>query len=296
MERGKQGVRLTVMLSPSRKAEVSLLFVTLIWGTTFPLVKTALNFSSPFVFLTLRFGLATVAVWLIFSKKISFSDKGALKAGIVIGIFLFLGFAFQTMGLKITAASKSAFITGLFVIMVPPLSYVILKEKPRIFSLIGLILAISGLWLMTRPKGSEFNFGDFLTFFCAVSFALQVLFVQIYTQKYDFITLTFIQILVTTILSIPFLFVFEKTNLVYHPYLVLAILICSIFATAVALFIQNRMQKDTTAVKASLIYAMEPVFAAIFSYILLGEVLGWLGILGGGLILSGMLSSELGKR
>jgi drug/metabolite transporter (DMT)-like permease len=284
------------MLAPSRKAEASLLLTTLIWGTTFPLVKTALNFSSPFVFLTLRFGLATLAVWLIFSKKISFGDKGTLKAGIVIGIFLFLGFAFQTMGLKITAASKSAFITGLFVIMVPPLSYVILKEKPRIFSLIGLILAISGLWLMTRPKGSEFNLGDLLTFFCAISFSLQVLFVQIYTKKFDFVTLTFIQILVTTILSFPFMFVFEKINLVYNPYLVLAILICSIFATVIALFIQNRMQKDTTAVKASLIYAMEPVFAAIFSYLLLGEVLGWLGILGGGLILSGMLSSELGKR
>jgi drug/metabolite transporter (DMT)-like permease len=284
------------MLSTSRKAEVSLLLVTLIWGTTFPLVKTALNFSSPFVFLTLRFGLATLAIWLIFSKKISFSDKGALKAGILIGIFLFLGFAFQTMGLKITAASKSAFITGLFVIMVPPLSYVILKEKPRIFSLIGLILAISGLWLMTRPKGSEFNSGDLLTFFCAVSFSLQVLFVQIYTKKFDFVTLTFIQILVTVLLSVPSMFVFEKPKLVYHPYLILAILICAIFATAVALFIQNRIQKDTTAVKASLIYAMEPVFAAIFSYLLLGEVLGWLGILGGGLILSGMLCSELGKR
>jgi drug/metabolite transporter (DMT)-like permease len=284
------------MLSSSRKAELSLLLMTLIWGTTFPIVKTALNFSSPFVFLSLRFGLATLAIWVFFSKRISFEDKGALKAGVVIGIFLFLGFAFQTMGLKITAASKSAFITGLFVIMVPPLSYVILKEKPRIFSLVGLVLAISGLWLMTRPKGSEFNLGDLFTFFCAVSFSLQVIFVQIYTKKFNFATLTFIQILVTVLLSIPSMLVFETPKLIYHPYLVFAILICAIFATTIALFIQNRMQKDTTAVKASLIYAVEPVFAAVFSFLLLGEVLGWLGILGGGLILSGMLCSELGKR
>ncbi len=92
------------------------------------------------------------------------------------------------------------------------------------------------------------------------------------------------------------MFVFERTKLVYHPQLVLAIFVCAILATALALFIQNRMQKDTTTVKAALIYAMEPVFAAIFSFILLGEVLGWLGILGGGLILSGMLSTEWGKR
>jgi drug/metabolite transporter (DMT)-like permease len=149
---------------------------------------------------------------------------------------------------------------------------------------------------MTRPKGSEFNSGDLLTFFCAISFSLQVLFVQIYSKKFDFVTLTFIQILVTTILSFPFMFVFEKVNLVYDPFLLLAILICAILATTLALLIQNRMQKDTTAVKASLIYAMEPVFAAIFSFLLLGEVLGWLGILGGALILGGMLSSELGRR
>jgi len=284
------------MLSPSRKAELSLLLLTFIWGTTFPLVKTALSFSSAFVFLTFRFGLATLAIWLIFSQKISFKDKGVLKAGAVIGVFLFLGFAFQTLGLKYTAASKSAFITGLFVVMIPPLSYLILKEKIRIFSLIGVILAISGLYLLTCPKGSEFNLGDLLTFFCAVSFSFQVIFVQIYTKRFDFLTLTFIQIAFTACLSLPFMLVFEKIKLVYHPHLVLAILVCAILATALALFIQNRMQKDTTTVKAALIYAMEPVFAAIFSFILLGEVLGWFGILGGGLILSGMLCSELGRR
>jgi drug/metabolite transporter (DMT)-like permease len=283
-------------LSPSRKAELSLLFLTFIWGTTFPLVKAALNFCSPFLFVSLRFGLATLAFWLIFSKRISFKNKGALKAGAVIGIFLFLGFGFQTLGLQYTAASKSAFITGLFVVMIPPLSFLILKERIRIFSLIGVVLAISGLYLLTHPKGSEFNLGDLFTFFCAVSFSFQVIFVQIYTKRFDFLSLTFIQILITTFLSLPFMFAFERIKLVYHPSLLLAILVCAILATALALFIQNRMQKDTTTVKAALIYAMEPVFAAIFSFLLLGEVLGWLGILGGGLILSGMLCSELGKR
>ena len=284
------------MLSTSRRAELSLLLLTFIWGTTFPLVKTALNFCSPFLFVSLRFGLATFAIWLIFSQRISFKDKGILKAGVVIGIFLFFGFAFQTMGLKYTAASKSAFITGLFVVMIPPLSFLILKEKVRMFSIIGVILAVSGLFLLTCPKGSEFNLGDLLTFFCAVSFSFQVIFVQIYTKRFDFLSLTFIQILITTCLSLPFMFLFERIRLVYHPQLVLAIFVCAILATALALFIQNRMQKDTTTVKAALIYAMEPVFAAVFSFILLGEVLGWLGILGGGLILSGMLCSEWGKR
>jgi len=284
------------MLSSSRKAELSLLLLTFIWGTTFPLVKTALSFSSPFVFVILRFGLATLSFWLIFSRKISFKDRGILKAGAVIGIFLFLGFALQTMGLKYTAASKSAFITGLFVVMIPPLSFLILKEKIRIISLIGVALAVSGLYLLTRPKGSEFNIGDLFTFFCAVSFSLHVIFVQIYTKRFNFLSLTFIQILITTFLSLPFVLFFETAKLVYHPQLVLAIFVCAILATALALFIQNRMQKDTTTVKAALIYAMEPVFAAIFSYLFLAEVLGWLGILGGGLILSGMLCSELGKR
>ncbi len=284
------------MLSPSRKAELSLLFLTFIWGSTFPLVKTALSYSSPLVFLILRFGLATLVFWLIFPKKISIQEKGVLKAGIIIGVFLFFGFGFQTLGLKYTAASKSAFITGLFVVMIPPLSFVILKEKIRLLSITGVILAVSGLFLLTRPKGSEFNIGDLFTFFCAVSFSFQVIFVQMYTKKFDFNTLTFIQILITTLLALPFMLVFESIKLTYHPDLLLAILVCAIFATAIGLYIQNRMQKETTAIKAALIYAMEPVFAAVFSYLLLSEVLGWPGILGGGLILSGMLCSELGRR
>ncbi len=89
---------------------------------------------------------------------------------------------------------------------------------------------------------------------------------------------------------------FERVTLAYHPYLILAVVVCAVFATALGLYIQNRMQKDTTTVKAALIYTMEPVFAAVFSYIFLAEVLGWLGMLGGVLILSGMLCSELGAR
>jgi drug/metabolite transporter (DMT)-like permease len=158
------------------------------------------------------------------------------------------------------------------------------------------LLAVSGLYLLTRPKGSEFNIGDLLTLFCAVAFSLQVIFVQIYTRRFDFLTLTFVQAATTACLSLPFMLFFETPKLVYHPQLILAVFVCAILATTLALWIQNRMQKDTTTVKAVLIYAMEPVFAAIFSYLLLNEVLGWVGILGAGLILSGMLCSELGRR
>jgi drug/metabolite transporter (DMT)-like permease len=284
------------MLSQSRKAELSLLLLTFIWGTTFPLVKTAMSFSSPLVFVFFRFVLASLAFWLLFSKRISFEERGILKAGAIIGIFLFLGFGFQTLGLKYTASSKSAFITGLFVVMVPPLSFLILKEKAKVASILGVILAVSGLYLLTRPKGSEFNIGDIFTFFCAISFALHVILVQIYTRRYDFFTLTFVQILTTAILSVPFMLALERVSLRLHPYLILALLVCAIFATALGLYIQNRMQKDTTTVKAALIYTMEPVFAAVFSYLFLSEVLGWVGILGGALILSGMLCSELGTR
>jgi drug/metabolite transporter (DMT)-like permease len=284
------------MLSQSRKAELSLLLLTFIWGTTFPLVKTAMSFSSPLVFVFFRFVLASLAFWLLFSKRISFEERGILKAGAIIGIFLFLGFGFQTLGLKYTASSKSAFITGLFVVMVPPLSFLILKEKAKVASILGVVLAVSGLYLLTRPKGSEFNIGDIFTFFCAISFALHVILVQIYTRRYDFFTLTFVQILTTAILSVPFMLALDRVSLRLHPYLILALLVCAIFATALGLYIQNRMQKDTTTVKAALIYTMEPVFAAVFSYLFLSEVLGWVGILGGALILSGMLCSELGTR
>ncbi len=284
------------MLSTSRRAELALLLLAFFWGTTFPLVKIALDFCSPFLFLTIRFALGTLIIWVAYSKKISFMDMATIKAGIILGIFLFLGFGFQTVGLKYTAASKSAFITGLFVIMVPPLSVLIVKEKPKLFSLIGVILAISGLWLMTRPKGSEFNFGDLLTFLCAISFSFHVIYVQIYAKRFPFEKLVFVQLLTTSLLSIPSMFLLETAEFVYNHNLVSAILVTALFATALGISIQNRMQKDTTATKASVIYTMEPVFAGFFSYLILGEVLGSAGILGAGLILSGMLCSELGKR
>lgn len=284
------------MLSTSRRAELALLLLAFFWGTTFPLVKIALDFCSPFLFLTIRFALGTLIIWVAYSKKISFMDMATIKAGIILGIFLFLGFGFQTVGLKYTAASKSAFITGLFVIMVPPLSVLIVKEKPKLFSLIGVILAISGLWLMTRPKGSEFNFGDLLTFLCAISFSFHVIYVQIYAKRFPFEKLVFVQLLTTSLLSIPSMFLLETAEFVYNHNLVSAILVTALFATALGISIQNRMQKDTTATKASVIYTMEPVFAGFFSYLILGEVLGSAGMLGAGLILSGMLCSELGKR
>jgi drug/metabolite transporter (DMT)-like permease len=284
------------MLSPSRKAELFLLLLTFFWGVTFPLVKIALGFCSPFLFLAIRFGLATLIIWLVYSRGISPVDKATLKAGIILGIFLFLGYAFQTVGLKYTAASKSAFITGLFVIMVPPLSVLLVREKPKIFSLIGVLLAVSGLWLMSRPKGSEFNLGDLLTLFCAVSFSFHVIYVQIYSKEFPFEKLVFVQLLTTAVLSIPSMFLLETINFVYNLNLVSAILVTALFATALGIAIQNRMQKDTTATKASVIYTMEPVFAGVFSYLILGEVLGSVGMVGAGLILSGMLCSELGKR
>jgi drug/metabolite transporter (DMT)-like permease len=284
------------MLSTSRRAELTLLLLTFFWGVTFPLVKIALDFCSPFLFLSIRFALATLIIGVIYSKKIPFIDKATLRAGIIIGIFLFLGFAFQTVGLKYTAASKSAFITGLFVIMVPPLSIFLAKEKPRLFSLIGVALALSGLYLMTRPKGSEFNFGDLLTLLCAISFSFQVIYVQIYSARFDFEKLVFVQLVTTVILSIPSMFLFERIKFVNNPNLLSALLITALFATALGITIQNRMQKDTTATKASIIYTAEPVFAGIFSYLILSETLGLVGILGAGLILSGMLCSELGKR
>jgi drug/metabolite transporter (DMT)-like permease len=284
------------MLSTSRRAELSLLLLAFFWGITFPLVKIALDFCSPFLFLAIRFALGTFIIWLVYSRRISFIDRATLKAGVILGIFLFLGYAFQTVGLKYTAASKSAFITGLFVIMVPPLSVLMVKEKPKIFSLIGVLLAISGLWTLTRPKGSEFNYGDLLTLFCAVSFSFHVIYVQIYTRMFDFEKLVFVQLLTTAILSIPSMFLFETIKFVYDPNLLLAILVTALFATALGITIQNRMQKDTTATKASVIYTMEPVFAGVFSYLILGEILGTIGMVGAFLILSGMLCSELGKR
>ena len=282
-----------MQLTSRTRAESYLLSITIIWGSTFVLTKFILENASPFVYVALRFFLASLIVAVIFFQRLRTISKDGVAKGVVLGVLLFFGFMLQTIGMKYTSASKSAFITGLMVVFTPIFQLIIERKAPKIGNIIGVVFVASGLFLLTSPKGSEFNIGDALTLMCAVLFSIYTVYLGIYGKDHDPAHLTFVQFVSTAILAavaIPFLET-SYLNLTFSFLLNLAYL--AVLPTVVALYIMAKYQKYTTPTRSAIIYSMEPPFAAIFAFFIIYERIGMMGIMGGIMILAGLIMSEL---
>lgn len=275
------------------RAELYLFLITFIWGSTFVTTKYLLEGVSPFLYIAIRFGLAAVLLAVVFRKQMSGLSVGAAKKGGVLGGLLALGFILQTIGLQYTSASKSAFITGMLVVFTPICQLLIERRPPRKGNVIGVILVTVGLYFLTSPEGSEFNIGDALTLVCAFLFALYIVYLDMFGKEYEPAQLTLMQFVVAALLGAGGALAFEDVVFTPSQEFMLAILYLAIFATVIAIYVQTRFQKDTTPTRSAVIFSLEPVFAAGFAFLLLGERLGLLGMLGGGLIVGGLLVSEL---
>jgi len=287
-------------VSRSIKAHLLLVLVALIWGSTFVLVKEALNDASPLVLNAARMVIAAVLLAFYYRKKIAVLTKPALKAGVLVGLFLCLGYALQTTGLKLTTASKSAFLTGTSSVLVPLLLVAIWRTHIHLWRVVGIVLALAGLFLMTVPAGSagladfaKVNLGDILTIGCAVCFAFQIIFLGHASQRFPFEQIAVLQIGTAAVLmtiSAPFL---EHPQFRATPTVIAAVLITGILCTAVAFTVQSWAQQFTPATHTALIFTTEPVFAWLTSFIYLKERLGVRAGAGALLILGGVLISEL---
>ncbi len=284
-------------------AEGSLLVVTFIWGITFVLVQNAISTLEPLAFNGVRFLLAAIllALWLIFfeKKQLTQLNKQAILTGVFIGFWLFLGYATQTIGLLYTTSSKAGFITGLSVVLVPLFSMVLLKQSLNRNAIMGVVIAAVGLFLLTATDFSPLNIGDVFVFFCAISFALHIVFIGKFAANYPTLLLTVIQIATVGFLSSITSFLFEdwrntfRWELLLSKNVYLALLITSLFATAFAFLAQTQFQKYTTTTRVALIFAMEPVFAAITGYVWANERLTTGALIGCLFIFAGMLFAEL---
>ncbi|MGK9476497.1 DMT family transporter [Melioribacter sp. OK-6-Me] len=288
--------------------EGALLLMTIIWGGTFVIVKEAINDINPMLFIALRFSIASLLViTLLLYKRYKFSSS-AFRSGFVLGIFLFLGFTFQTVGLKYTTATKSGFITGSLVVMIPPLQLLIEKKKPTKGALIGTLLVFFGIILLSSGSstpssflenfGQDFNLGDYLTLICALFFALHVVYMDIISPGHDFWLLFLSQLITVALLAwlaaISFHTVsFETFYLNINGNLINGILYTSVLATFVNFGLQTRFQKEVSPTKAGIIYSFEPIFAALFAYFILNEKITNFGIAGGIFIFSGLIISEV---
>lgn len=273
-------------------ADFSLLLVTLVWGSTFVIVKWAIADLPPFPFLAIRFFLAFISLlpflWL---QKAHITKKTVLK-GMAVGIFLFSGYIWQTLGLQYTTASNAGFITGLSVVIVPTLVTITTKKLPRPSLLLGIISALAGLALLSLGDHFQLNKGDLMVLICAISFALHIFFVGRYAPKTNATVLASAQILTVSVLSGIFSFILPQPPLHFTSNAWLGLLITAVPATSLAFFVQTKMQQFTTSTHTALIFSMEPVFAAISAYFLAGEVLTVKGLIGAGLVLGGMLIAE----
>jgi drug/metabolite transporter (DMT)-like permease len=287
-------------------ADICLLLVALVWGATFVLVQNAISFLEPFTFNAIRFFIAgaLLAVWLLIFKReqLVFINWKLVSSGIFIGLWLFAGYAFQTAGLLYTTSSKAGFITGLSVVMVPLLAFALLKIKPGGNSVIGVAAAAAGLYLLAMTDASSLNKGDMLTFVCAAGFALHIIFTGKFSKQHPALLLTVVQILTVSGLSGVSAFLFEDWQSALNPDIILegnvvtALLVTSIFATALAFLAQTAFQKFTTPTRVALIFAMEPVFAAAAGYFWAGDRLTISALAGCGLIFAGMVYAEMPSR
>jgi drug/metabolite transporter (DMT)-like permease len=277
-------------LSLRGKAEVLLVTTTFVWGSTFVIVKGALSDTSPFPFIAVRFILAGLLMF-------GFMARGrlphtALLPSVVLGLLLFAGYAFQTWGLVFTTPSKSAFITGFAVILVPLIS--LFHGYPlRAANAGGAGFGLLGLYFLVWPAGTgAVNRGDVLTLLGAIAFAFHIVLVGTYTRRHSFLHLAPGQIMVVGILAtlaIPF----APLTIHLTSRLVFAIVMTAIFATAFAFSTQVWAQQYTPPAHTALIFALEPVFAALTSRLVTKEHLGGKVLLGSALIMAGMVISEL---
>jgi drug/metabolite transporter (DMT)-like permease len=282
------------------QADLGLMFCTVLWGSTFVVVKNSLEYASVFLFLALRFSLAglLMAVWR--PRALASIEREEVFAGLRLGFFMFAGYAFQTAGLQHTSASNSGFVTGSSVVLVPLLFAIFWGHKLTGWVYAGALAAGFGLYYLTIPSEgvAHLNRGDVLTFVAAASYAVHIILVSEYTRQHSASALSVLQVIACA--AMAWIMTGLAAAIRWQPVrfepgwpLLTGIVVCAVLATAVAFSIQLWAQQYTTPGHAAILFTLEPVFAVLTSYIFLGERLAARAIFGAAFVLAGILIAEL---
>lgn len=279
------------------RADMALVLVTAIWGSTFVVVKNALDAVGPLVFVAWRFWVAGLALLTLSLLRRTTATHHLLRDGAITGFFLTLGYVPQTIGLQTTEAAKAAFITGLSVVLVPVFAAVLLRKPPTRAAAFGVALATFGLGLLTLNLNRRLAFapGDLWVLLCAVGFALHITSTARFAPRHDVLPFTAAQLLATALLSTVAALIFERHALLPPASTLPAIVYMGLIASALVFGIQTWGQRHTTPTRTALIFALEPVFAALFAIAFAGEILETREWIGGALILLGMVVGEVGN-
>lgn len=273
--------------------EAILILITMFWGGTFLAVQYAVTLSDPFFFVGLRFATAAIAVAIISLKTLPGLTMTELKAGLAIGVSIALGYSLQTWGLQSIPSSKSAFITAMYVPLVPLLQWLCLRRIPGVMSCIGIVLAFIGLILLAGPDDNllALGKGEIITLVGAVAIAAEIILIGAWAGKVDVKRVTVVQLATASLVAFLLMIPAGESVPPISSGLVIVALGLGIFS-AIIQVTMNWAQRSVSPTRATVIYTGEPVWAGIFGR-LAGERLPLLALVGAAFIIAGVLVSEL---
>lgn len=278
-------------------AGAGLLVATILWGGGFVAVKDSLDVVPPIYMIALRFAAAGLFLSAVFFKRLKDITRRTLRAGIILALFLFLAYAFQTVGCVYTTAGKNAFLTTVYVLFVPFVTWVIAKRPPGLHVFAAALLAVIGIGLLSLNEDFSINRGDILTLVCGFWFAVHIVFIARFTQKYgeDPITLTILQMVFCSVFAWLFAPFYDgpfPVSAVTTTRPILSLLYLAVFSSGIAFLLQNIGQKYLSSSTAALLLSTESVFGAVFSALLLGESMTARMIAGCALLFIAVILSE----
>ena len=300
--------------SPSLKSDAALVGLALMWGTSHVVTKDVLATHSPFFYTSARFGLAAVCFTLLLSRHLRRSRRREVAEGVTLGLCVFAGISFYVAGLVYTSASKAGFITGLYLVFTPLLSFAVFGLLPTRDHLAGLLLAVCGFALLSLPRGGEaVNVGDVLVLCAALAWALHIVATGAYARRSTVRTLAAVQVCTVAVLALgaylalgwwagaaadpralPRLVAIEARANPLTWRFAAEVGYMALLVTFAAALVQTWAQKRVASTHAAILYALEPVSAAVFAYLAFGERLGWRGTVGAVAIVAGVFVSRLG--
>ncbi|SDW12012.1 DMT family transporter [Paenibacillus sp. PDC88] len=276
-----------------RKADLQMLLVTLLWGSSYLFMKEGLTSIQELNMIALRFGLAFILMGIIFYRTWSKMTFRTLRQGFVLGAVLFVAFVFITYGVKQTTTSQAGFLISLSVVFVPILVSIVQKRWPEAKIVCSILLAIAGIGLLTLENSMQLKTGDLLCIMGALSYALYILLSGRMVQQGDGKALSILQLGFAGGLALLFSILFEEPKLPASEGAWISILGLAVLCSAVAYTLQIMAQKHISSTRAGLIFSLEPVFAAGFAYAIYGEQLSLNGYMGAALILGGVILTEV---
>lgn len=287
----------TAARKTSLLAGAGLLLATILWGGGFVAVKDSLDIVPPIYMIALRFAAAGLFLSVIFFKRLKKITRSTLRTGIILAFFLFLAYAFQTIGCVYTTAGKNAFLTTVYVILVPLITWALVKRRPGLHVFAAAILAVIGIGLLSLNDDLSINRGDILTLVCGFWYAVHIVFIARFTQKHgeDPITLTILQMIFCSVFAWLFAPLYDgpfPVEAVTTTRPVLSLLYLAIFPSGIAFLLQNVGQKHLSPSTAALLLSTESVFGALFSALLLDESMTLRMIFGCALLFIAVILSE----